>query len=87
MRFRLVYSESHERLYRIENALVTALAHFVVVERRVQLAVYVKARNRRGAIYLHVIEPARRYVVYPSLCAGLAGSFRPLLRCEYRSDV
>jgi hypothetical protein len=37
------------------------------VERRPRLAVYVRPHGRLGRAYLRLIEPFRRWVVYPSL--------------------
>jgi hypothetical protein len=62
-----VYVEPDERLYRIENATVTALLHVALVDRRPRLAVYVRPHGRLGRVYLALIEPFRRFVVYPSL--------------------
>jgi hypothetical protein len=62
-----VFIEPEERLYRIENATVTALLHVSLVDRRPRLAVYVRPHGWFGRAYLALIEPFRRYVVYPSL--------------------
>jgi hypothetical protein len=62
-----VFLEPDERLYRIENATVTALLHVALVDRRPRLAVYVRPHGLFGRVYLALIEPFRRFVVYPSL--------------------
>jgi hypothetical protein len=65
--FRPLVAEPAKRVYRIENNLVTALAELAIVDRKLRLTTYVKAHNRTGKLYLLAIEPARRYVVYPTL--------------------
>jgi hypothetical protein len=75
-----VYLEPEERLYRIENRTVTALAHIVLVDRRPRLAVYVKPRGPFGRAYLALIEPFRRFVVYPSLVRRASASATALAR-------
>ena len=60
-----IYLEPRERLYRIENATVTALLHVVLVDRRPRLTVYVRPHGLLGRSYLVLIEPFRRFVVYP----------------------
>jgi hypothetical protein len=73
-----VYLEPEERLYRIENATVTALLHVSLVDRRPRLAVYVRPHGLFGRAYLALIEPFRRYVVYPSLLRRAAAATRAL---------
>jgi hypothetical protein len=73
-----VYLEPEERLYRIENATVTALLHVSLVERRPRVAVYVLPRGRFGRAYLALIEPFRRHVVYPALLRRAAAAVRAL---------
>jgi len=75
-----VYLEPEERLYRIENATVTALLHVSLVDRRPRLAVYVRPHGRFGRAYLALIEPFRRYVVYPSLLRRASASVTALAR-------
>jgi uncharacterized protein DUF2867 len=65
--FRPPVSEATERVYRIENNLVTALAELAIVDRKLRLTIYTKTHGRAGGLYLLAIEPARRYVVYPTL--------------------
>jgi hypothetical protein len=68
--FRPVYAEADEQLLRIENRTVSAFLHISLVERRPRLAVYVRPKGRLGSLYLRLIEPFRRYVVYPRLLAA-----------------
>jgi hypothetical protein len=65
-----VYAEREEQLSRIENRTVTGYLHLSLVERRPRLAVYVRPHGRLGRAYLRLIEPFRRWVVYPSLLAA-----------------
>jgi hypothetical protein len=69
-----LYLEPEERLYRIENATVTALLHVSLVDRRPRLAVYVRPHGLGGRVYLRLIEPFRRYAVYPSLLRRVSAS-------------
>ena len=75
-----VYLEPAERLYRIENATVTALLHVSLDDRRPRLAVYVRPHGLFGRVYLAAIEPFRRYVVYPSLLRSASASVTALAR-------
>ena len=75
-----VYLEPAERLYRIENRTVTALLHVVLVDRRARVAVYVRPHGVLGRGYLALIEPFRRFVVYPSLVRRAEASATALAR-------
>lgn len=65
-----VYQESDEVLSRITNRTVTAFLHVSLVERHPRLAVYVRPRGAFGRGYMALIEPFRRWVVYPALLAA-----------------
>jgi hypothetical protein len=65
-----VYQEPEEQLSRIENRTVTGFLHVSLVDRRPRLAVYVRPHGRLGRVYLRLIEPFRRWVVYPALLAA-----------------
>ncbi len=56
-----------EQLSRIENRTVTAFLHISLVDRHPRLAVYVKPKGALGRGYMRLIEPFRRWVVYPAL--------------------
>jgi Protein of unknown function (DUF2867) len=73
-----VFVEPDERLYRIENATVTALLHVSLVDRHPRLAVYVRPHGLFGRVYLALIEPFRRFVVYPSLLRRTRAAVRLL---------
>jgi len=65
-----VYAEPDEVLSRIANRTVTAFLHVSLVERHPRLAVYVRPHGALGRFYMVVIEPFRRWVVYPALLAA-----------------
>jgi hypothetical protein len=64
------YREPDEQLFRIANRTVTAFLHVSVADRRPRLAVYVRPNGRLGHAYLRLIEPFRRWVVYPAMLAA-----------------
>jgi len=64
------YQEPDEHLFRIANRTVTALLHVSLADRRPRLAVYVRPKGHLGRGYLRLIEPFRRWVVYPALLAA-----------------
>ena len=64
------YQEPDEQLFRIANRTVTAFLHVSVADRRPRLAVYVRPKGRLGRAYMQLIEPFRRWVVYPALLAA-----------------
>ena len=65
-----VYGEPDEQLFRIANRTVTGFLHFSLADRRPRLAIYVRPNGRGGRFYLGLIEPFRRWVVYPALLAA-----------------
>jgi len=65
-----VYQEPDEILSRITNRTVTAFLHISLVERHPRLAVYVRPNGAFGRGYMALIEPFRRWVVYPALLAA-----------------
>jgi hypothetical protein len=65
-----VYREPEEHLFRIANRTVTAFLHVSLADRRPRLAVYVRPNGRLGRVYMGLIEPFRRWVVYPGLLAA-----------------
>lgn len=64
------YREADEQLFRISNRTVTGFLHFSVADRRPRLAVYVCPNGALGRFYMRLIEPFRRWVVYPALLAA-----------------
>ena len=69
--FRLLYLLGQESLAEINNATVHAFLCTALCERpggyRLYWAVYVKPASWLTPVYLAVIEPFRRFVVYPAL--------------------
>lgn len=65
--FRPMYAEPEEQVSRIENATVVAFMHLSLADRHPRIAVYVRPKGWFGAAYMKLIEPFRRWVVYPSL--------------------
>ncbi|HET8533231.1 MAG TPA: DUF2867 domain-containing protein [Methylomirabilota bacterium] len=62
-----VYQEPDEVLSRIANRTVTAFLHVSLAEGHPRLAVYVRPNGALGRGYMALIEPFRRWVVYPAL--------------------
>jgi hypothetical protein len=69
--FRLLYILEREALAEIQNATVHAFLLSLLVERpggyRLYWVVYVKATSWVTHVYMALIEPLRRFVVYPAL--------------------
>lgn len=78
--FRTLYALGGESLREIRNATVHAFLCAALVPRatgyRVYWAVYVKAVSRWTPFYMALIEPFRRFVVYPSLFARIGARWR-----------
>ena len=68
--FRPVYAEPEEQLFRIENRTVVGFMHLSLADRRPRIAVYVRPKGRLGGVYMRLIDPFRRAVVYPGLLAA-----------------
>jgi Protein of unknown function (DUF2867) len=70
-RFRVLYVLRHEALSEIRNATVHGFLALALTHREqdyvVYVAVYVKAVSRFTALYMTLIDPFRRFVVYPAL--------------------
>ena len=69
--FQILYVLDHEALSEIRNATVHGFLAFALEELpagyRLYWAVYVKPTSRLTPVYLALIEPFRRFIVYPSL--------------------
>jgi len=70
--FRMVYLYETESLWELSNNTVHALMHLGWVHKygnyyTAQLAVYAKTRGRLGSLYMKLIMPFRRRIVYPVL--------------------
>jgi hypothetical protein len=71
-----VYATPNERAHEISNATVHAVLHlcWVVTPEgpEARMAVYAKTRGWLGRAYMGLIEPFRRFVVYPALLRAAA---------------
>ena len=65
-----VYQEPDEVLSRIANRTVAAFLHVSLAEGHPRLAVYVRPKGALGRAYMALIDPFRRWVVYPALLAA-----------------
>jgi Protein of unknown function (DUF2867) len=69
--FRLLYLIEHESLAEIRNATVHAFLCAALCERpggyRLHWAVYVKPSSWLTPVYMALIEPFRRFIVYPAM--------------------
>ena len=69
--FRLLYLVEQESLAEIRNATVHAFLSAALVESpsgyRLYWAVYVKPRSWLTPVYMALIEPFRRFIVYPAM--------------------
>lgn len=77
--FRVVYRFENEEVSEIVNATAHAAAVSALVESaagyRYYLAVYVERVSRLTALYMALIDPFRRFLVYPSLLRSVRASF------------
>ncbi len=65
-----LYRGRDEVLFRIVNRTVTAFLHHSLVDRHPRLAIYVRPEGVLGRAYMTLIDPFRRWVVYPALLAA-----------------
>jgi Protein of unknown function (DUF2867) len=69
--FRVVYRFENEQLVEIQNRTVHAAALSALVERagsyRFYFAVYVCSRNWTTPLYMSLIDPFRKWIIYPAL--------------------
>jgi hypothetical protein len=69
--FRLLYVVGHESLAEIHNATVHAFLCSALFERpggyRLYWTVYVKPTSWLTPVYMALIEPFRRFIVYPAM--------------------
>jgi len=73
--FRLLYVLERESLAELRNATAHAFLSSVLIESplgyRLYIAVYVKPVSRFTPLYMALIEPFRRFIVYPALVRGI----------------
>ena len=82
---RVLYELPRESASEIWNATVHAVLSYALVERengyRLYWAVYVRSVGRITAPYMRLIDPFRRFIVYPALIRAVhAGWMRDLAR-------
>ncbi len=77
--FRLLYELRNESVGELRNATVHAFACMALVPRaggyRFYLGVYVEKVSAFTPLYMAMIEPFRRFVVYPAMLAQLRGAW------------
>jgi hypothetical protein len=78
--FRVVYRFENEQLLELINRTAHAAALSVLVETanayRYYFAVYVRNVSRLTPIYMALIDPFRKLVVYPSLLGGIRATWQ-----------
>ena len=78
--FRVVYRFENEQLLEVVNHTVHAAALSALVETgnayRFYLAVYVRRISRLTPVYMAVIDPFRRLIVYPSFLRSVRASWK-----------
>jgi hypothetical protein len=78
--FRVVYRFENEQLLELSNRTAHAAALSALVERaeayRFYFAVYVRSVGRLTPVYMALIDPFRRWIVYPSLLRGVRANWR-----------
>ena len=69
--FRVVYRFENEQLLEIQNRTVHAAALSALVEKadsyRFYLAVYVRQRTWITPLYMGLIDPFRKWIIYPAM--------------------
>jgi len=83
--FRVVYRFENEQLLEVINQTVHAAALSALAETatgyRFYFAVYVHSVGRLTPIYMAVIDPFRKWIVYPSLLRSLRTRWNQTLTC------
>ena len=73
--FRVVYALRNEELLEIRNATVHAFLVFAMIERATDpllyLAIYVKPVGSITRFYMALIDPFRRFIIYPALLRAM----------------
>ena len=72
MEFQTIYLFENESLLELSNNTTHALLHTGWIKKNnknytATLAIYVKPRGSLGRVYLKLIEPFRRFIVYPTM--------------------
>ncbi len=84
LEFRPVYLFQDESLHEISNDTVHGLIHFGWIKKNdnfytASLAIYVIPRGMIGKVYLKLIEPFRRYIVYPAMMKSIKAIWQEYL--------
>jgi Protein of unknown function (DUF2867) len=78
-RFRVLYVFTNEALSELRNATVHGFMALALVPRpegyTLYMAVYVSPVSRLTPFYMALIEPFRRFIVYPALCRSAQRSW------------
>ena len=79
-RFRVVYRFENEQLLEVMNRTVHGGLFSALVETpqgyRLYVAIYVRSVGRLTALYMALIDPVRRWIVYPSLECSVRATWR-----------
>jgi Protein of unknown function (DUF2867) len=84
--FRLVYRFENEQLLELINRTAHAAALSALFETpsgyRFYVAVYVRSVSRFTPVYMGLIDPVRKLIVYPSLLRGIRATWNKTFRAE-----
>jgi hypothetical protein len=88
--FRVIYAFEREAVGELVNATVHAFLCLALVPAaagaRLYWAIYVKPVSRWTRVYMTIIEPFRRHIVYPSLLGGLRRAWLSAHRLHRDAD-
>ncbi|HKC52449.1 MAG TPA: DUF2867 domain-containing protein [Myxococcota bacterium] len=77
--FRVLYVRPRESASEIWNATVHAVSSYALVERadgyRLYWAIYVRSVGRITPFYMRLIDPFRRFIVYPALLRAVRAAW------------
>ncbi|MBW2415427.1 MAG: DUF2867 domain-containing protein [Deltaproteobacteria bacterium] len=86
--FRALFESAHESISEIRNSTVHAFSVFALVERpdgyRLYWGIHVRPVGRITAWYMAIIDPFRRFIIYPSVLRYLQSAWAH--RVAGRSD-
>jgi len=86
--FRIVYRFENEQLLEIQNRTVHAAALSALTQRadsyRFYFAVYVRQRTWITPLYMGLIDPFRRWIIYPALLKKIRASWDRVLSTKGR---
>jgi hypothetical protein len=77
--FRVLFVSPRESISEIHNATVHAFSVFALVERsagyRLYWAIYVRPVGRFTSWYMRLIDPFRRFIIYPAVLRGIRSAW------------